>query len=429
MGRIGQMLAHIEFPAFFRARQMFDGAALSADALAERVSGQLAGMKTLAALRPGWRVAITVGSRSIAGLDVVLRVVARELAARGAQPFFVAAMGMHGGSAEGRQKILADLGLTESALGFPVVAAEGTTVLGSTERGAPVHADKAAAGADAVVVVNRVKPHPGFSAPVESGLMKMLAVGLGKKPGCDYCHGGGFEEIHARIVEVAGILLGRMNVLLGVAVIENAHGGVYDCVLVEGAEIPVREPALLEEARALMPRPLLDDLDVMVVEEMGKNISGAGIDPSVTGRMPDGGRSASPQVERLVLLDLTPESGGNAHGVGMADFVSRRLFEKMDGESTYPDALANRLPRTDMIPPVMPDDRAAIAAALLTCGRSDTVRARAMMIRNTADLGEVLISAALLRDAEAHPGMKIAEGPFPLRFDENGVIQQPWRRD
>jgi hypothetical protein len=375
------------------------------------------------AVRRGMRIAIGVGSRGIDRVAEVTAALVGELRALGAEPFIIPTMGSHGGAtAEGQRAVLEHLGVTPERVGAPIESQMETTLLGHTAERAPVLIDRLALAADGIVFVARVKPHTAYHGTYESGLAKMLAIGMGKQAGAASTHARGFGQMARMVPAMAEVVLQRAPVLFGVALVENAYDRIFELRVVPAARIMAEEPELLQKARAAMPRIPYEQLDVLVIDEIGKNISGDGADPNITGRFPTPYASGGPAVTRQVVLDLTNASYGNANGVGTADFTTVRLAGKMRLEDTYPNALTSTIPQPVALPMVLPSDRLAIAAAILTCNAVDR-EPRIMRIANTLKLAEFQISPALLADARSDDAQSVAEEPLPLAFDGDGNLR------
>ncbi|MDR7494775.1 MAG: lactate racemase domain-containing protein [Armatimonadota bacterium] len=372
----------------------------------------------------GKRIAVTAGSRGIRGIaDILARVVAR-LKAVGAQPVVVAAMGSHGGAtAEGQQRLLARLGITEAAVGAPILAEMDVVELGRTAEGLVAYCDRRAAECDGILVVNRIKPHTGFAEPIGSGLLKMLAVGLGKAPGAAQIHRQGPAGMAQAIEEIAAVFLASGKVLGGLAIIENAYDETADVVAVPPGEMATWERELFRRAKALMPRLPVDEADVLIVNEMGKNFSGTGMDVNIIGRwrlpgMPD---PSVPRFSRIVVLRLSPESEGNAQGVGLADVVTRRLVDAIDPVTTYTNTITSTFLERGFIPITMPTDRDAIGAALASLALPDPGQARIVRIRNTLHLDRLWVSEAVLPALAGRPDVTVG-APVPLQFAADGTL-------
>ena len=372
---------------------------------------------------PSGSVAVGVGSRGVGGIAEVVAGLVEALKAAGAEPFVVPAMGSHGAStAEGQAEVLRHLGVDEASVGCPIRATMEYVKIGETPAGVEVFMDKNAYEADSVIVVNRIKPHTAFRGTVESGPTKMLAIGLGKQRGAYSIHAAGWDEIHETIPQAARVATDTGKVAFGLAVLENADGRPYRVAAIPAENLEEAEAPLLEDAKEKLPRLPFDTLDVLVVDEIGKNISGDGADPNVTGRYPTTAASGGPKVGRLVFLGLTEETGGNANGLGVADVVTERLTDAMYRPSTYMNALTSTTPISVKTPMVMPTDRMALAAALNMCAGVTPAEARIARIENTLKLRRMWVSEALLEEVERDQKLRVIEGPRPMRFDEHGAL-------
>ena len=420
-------------PVYEEIEEILRGVQLPRVALVEQTSGtppELGDIREAVreALReaelPAGSVAVGVGSRGVARIDEVTAALVEALKEAGAEPFVVPAMGSHGASsAEGQAEVLRHLGVSEETVGCPVRATMETVLVGETPDGVPVHVDKNAYEADAIVVVNRVKPHTAFRGTVESGPTKMLAIGLGKQKGAHAIHFAGWGEIHRTIPQAARVMVETGRFAFGLAVVENADEEPCRVAAIPAGRFEEAEAPLLEEAKRNLLRLPFGELDVLVVDEIGKNISGDGADPNVTGRFatPYGGDDV-PHVERMVFLGLTHQTGGNATGLGAADVVTERLAGNVDRSSTYMNALTSTTPAAAKTPMVMPDDRMAIAAAITMCAGIDPKRVRLARIKNTLDLRQLWVSEALLDEVEKDEDLRVVEGPQEMRFDEYGTL-------
>jgi hypothetical protein len=414
---IEELLAKIEPPRMALVEQRVSSPAALTD-IGESIREALRSIEL-----PRGSVAIGVGSRGVARIGEVVAALVEALKEAGAEPFVVPAMGSHGAStAEGQARVLEHLGVCEREIGCPVRATMETVLLGETTCGVQVFMDCNAYDADSVIVVNRIKPHSAFRGPVESGPTKMLAVGLGKQKGAHSIHSAGWEKIHRTIPEAARVATESGKVAFGIAVLENPDEEPYKVVAIPAGELEEREAPLLEEAKQNLLRLPFVTLDVLVVDEIGKNISGDGADPNVTGRYPTPYASGGPEVERMVFLGLTEETVGNANGVGVADVVSERLASKMDLPSTYLNALTSTTPEPVKLPMVMPTDRLAIAAAIGMCAGVSPEEARVVRIKNTLKLRRMHISEALLPEVEKHERLHVVQEPTPMRFGRDGSL-------
>ena len=420
MSVIDELLSGINIPQMAQARQIFPRPILND--VAEAVRQEMKKPGVLDSVKAGDSVAVTVGSRGIANLPVIIREIIDSLKQAGAQPFIVPTMGSHGGaSAEGQTEVLAGLGITPESMGVPIRAT--MEVVNLAEQGqSPVFFDKIAITAKHTVVVGRVKMHTSFRGPYESGLVKMIAIGLGKQKGAELCHSLGLEKMSSQIESMARVAIAKANILCGIALLENAYDESCKIVSIPACNILSDELALLEEARGYMPQIFLDHVDVLIVDEMGKNISGTGVDPNIIERFTTKSIPDTDKFQRIVVRDLTVESHGNFNGSGLVDICTRRMFEKMDFAATYPNPLTSRVATSAKIPMVMENDRQAILAAIKTACDIDPDNVRMVRIKNTLHLEEIQLSTALIEEARRHPQIELIGDPVPPLFDEDGYL-------
>jgi hypothetical protein len=416
----------MELPPFALVRQHADDQPEVAD-VAAAVRSEILRSKLQGRLAPGARVAVTAGSRGIAGIDTILATTVESLKQLGMRPFVVAAMGSHGGGTpEGQRELLAELGIDKESMACPILTDMETVTFGTNRFGLPIAFDRNAALADGIVVVNRVKPHTSFTGEFESGLLKMLVVGLGKREGAAQVHKLGLHGLKQLIPEVGAVLLARAPVALGIAILENARERTARIEAIEPVEILKREPVLLEEARTLMGRLPFDQIDVLVVGELGKNYSGTGLDPNVIGRqrvetMPDLPR---PVVTRLAVLDVSPESRGNALGIGLADLTTSRLVRQIDFTPIHVNSFTSNVLSRARIPLALATDRAVLEACFQTCWRVDPREARAVIIPNTLELESLWVTGALDTEVAANPRLTRASEYVQLPIDDKGTLDQ-----
>ena len=365
-------------------------------------------------------VAVAVGSRGIAHLADIVTALVAGLRSRGLEVFVVPAMGSHGGgTAAGQQGVLAHLGITERTVGAPIRSGMEVAEIGSVAsphgHDVPVFMDAMAwSGADAVIPVNRIKPHTGFRGPVESGLCKMLAIGLGNHTGARRLHGEGYGVFDRLILDAGRAIIATGHVAFGMAIVENAYGEVSVIEAVPADRIVESEQHLLEDARRLMPRLLMPEVDVLVVEEFGKDISGVGMDANVTGRGETGGalpKFDGPSIGRIVVLGLTEATGGNAHGIGLADLITQRAFDQIDRTATWVNSLTAGSLACGHIPIALPTEDQAISAATHALAGVAPEAARIVRIKNTLHLTEIAVSDTLLEICRATAGCEPA-GPW-----------------
>ncbi len=377
-------------------------------------------------VRPGMRVAITAGSRGINSIAAVLAAVVAELRRLGAQPFIFPAMGSHGGAtAQGQLDVLASLGITESAVGAPIYSSMETVQLGTTAEGIPLFMDRLAAESDGVVIVNRIKPHTEFTGPVQSGWLKMLVIGAGKHQGALAAHRYAVTQGWRNAgLAVARELIARAPLLCGLGILENAYDETAEVAAAWPEDFEAAEARLLERAWQLMPRLPFDRLDILIVDESGKEISGAGMDPNVIGRRMVFGEPepATPVITRIVLRDLSAHTYGNAIGVGLADFITRRVADQLVARPTYINCLTAMTPEKARMPMTAETDREAIEWAFLTIGAVAPERARLVRILNTLHPERFYASAALWSEIEADSRLKFCSAPARLAFTPEGGL-------
>jgi hypothetical protein len=419
MNTIDHLLDGVPIPRMVRVRQTFDrprvGDVEGALVLKIRESG------ALESVRPGQRIAITAGSRGIASLPLMLKALAAEIKRVGGEPFLFPAMGSHGGAtAEGQRDMLIGMGITEEVVGAPIRATMETVEIGVSDNGFPAHLDKFAHEADGIVVVNRIKPHVAFRGKCESGLMKMIVIGMGKQKGADICHELGFGQMAENIQAIGRVILAKAKIICGVGILENAYHETARLEVLAGPDIPRREPLLLEEAWRLYPKLYFDQLDVLIIDEIGKDISGTGFDTNVVGRYHTPFVSGGPTITRVAVLDITERSHGNANGLGILDFTTRRVFDKFSFDNTYPNSLTSTVPMSVKIPMVLKNDRQAIQAAIKTCNILDKSKVRLARIRNTVALDEIAVSENLLPEVEKSGALESLGAPYLLAFDDQG---------
>lgn len=413
----------IEFPLMARVQQQWPLPVVKD--VASTVRREMAGLNLDKLIAPGEKVAITAGSRGIANIVTILAEVVRFFSDMGAVPCLVSAMGSHGGgTAQGQEELLRSLGITPRAMGAPLRVTSDTVVLGQTPSGHTVYCDRHAAEADAIFLVNRIKPHTSFHGKIESGLLKIVSVGLGKHPGARAVHAMGAGNIEPAIIEIYRFFAGRKKILGGLAIIENAREETAGLTALPGGEIEAAEPDLLEKAKGLVPKLPLEDIDLLIVEEMGKNYSGTGVDTNVIGRLYIQGipEPSTPQIKRLAILDLTDQSHGNATGIGFADFTTERLVGKVDFNAMYLNCFTSTFIRRAAIPMTFKNDREAIAAALYSLNPGKNHAPRVVQIANTLHLEYLRVSENLLPEVLSGNRCALVSGPGPMQFDREGNL-------
>jgi len=422
VGIVEELLQDIPFPRMVKIRQDFPAAAL--DEVEATLKGEFEKPGVGDTIKPNMKIAIAVGSRGLDRIQEITRIVVAEIKQRGGQPYIVPAMGSHGGaSAEGQIHVLANLGITEESAGCPIVSSMEVVEIGKLDNGLAVLMDKKAMEADGIVVINRVKPHTQFRGACESGLAKMITIGLGKQKGADSCHAFGFEYMADNIQAMTRIKLQKTPILFGVATVENPYDRIAKIAAIPAANILEEEQRLLLEAKANMPRIMFDQIDVLVVEKIGKEISGGGMDPNITGRYAVSYMKGGPIVNKLAVLDVTDQTHGNSNGMGLADYTTRKLVDKIDYDAIYANALTIGIAKTVRIPMILPSDKYAIAAAVKTCQRQDLSQVRLVRIKDTLHLGEIYISEAMLEEVKTNPNIAICSEPTEMKFDAMGNLE------
>lgn len=421
MGVVNCLVSTTPLPKMVRVQQKFDGTHIKD--IPPVVAKALSQDPIDCNINPGMSIAITAGSRGINNIAVITKSIVEYIKQKGAKPFVVPAMGSHGGAtAEGQLQVLHSFGITEEYIGCPIKSSMQVRQIGRTDDARPVQIDAFAANADGIVVVNRVKPHTSFTGSYESGLMKMMAIGIAKQAGAEVCHQEGYGRLAFNIEKYGRAVLKDTNILFGVTIIENAYEQTCDIVAIPREEIMLREPEILLQAKSLMPKILFNNIDVLVVDRMGKNISGLGMDPHITGCYATMYVSGTPRPDKLVVLDLTEETHGNGNGAGLADISTRRLYDKFDFEMTYPNALTATLTPAVRLPMIMDNQKLAIQAAVKTAAGFDKENIRMVRLSDTLHLSEIDISESMLPEAAEKPNIKILEGPAPLKFNKNGDL-------
>lgn len=418
---IRKMLQDVKIPKMIKIQQHF-----SNDEIIDiegAVVTELRNPRIANRVKKGMRIAVGVGSRGVAQISRIVRSTIDELKRRGADPFIVPAMGSHGGAtAEGQINVLANLGVTETSAGCPICSSMEVIDLGVMDNGLPILIDKNAFEADGIIVINRIKAHNGFSGPNESGLVKMITIGLGKQKGAESCHTLGWGSMAEFIVDMARIKLEKLPFLFGIGTVENAYDHVRKIAAIPAENIIEEERVLLLEAKQSMPRLLLKPMDVLIVDMIGKEFSGGGMDPYTTGRAATPYISVGPEPGRLAILDVSEQSHGNCSGMGLADFSTRRLFHKINFEYTYANNITSTTLVSGKIPLIMDNDRLAVQGSIKTCNILDTTQVRMVRIPNSLHVEKIYISENMLEEANQHPDITVLGEAEEIGFDEQGNI-------
>lgn len=418
---VTRLAASTALPKMVKVRQLLDHSHIDPADIPGLVRKELEPMR--ARIKPGMSVAITCGSRGVCNIAIITRAIVDFVKDCGGEPFVFPAMGSHGGAtAEGQREILTGYGVTEEAMGCPIRATMEVVQVGETEEGMPVFVDRYAYEADGIILCGRVKAHTAFRGPYESGILKMSVIGLGKQHGAEHVHQDGFSDLGRLLPMIARVVFAKTNILGAVAVAENAFD--QTCIL-EGLlkeEIFEKEPDILRRSKERLGRIFFDDIDVLVVDRLGKDISGDGMDPNITGRYAVPYMESGKKVQHIAVLDLTEETHGNCNGLGLADVTTRRLVEKIDVDCTYPNVVTSTVLCTPKIPLFAHSDRACIQIALKTCNYIDRDNPRIVHIKDTMRLEEIEISQAMLEEALANEHIQVLGEPRDWPFDAEGNL-------
>ena len=428
-GTVSRLLKDVRMPRMFHAAQRFADTHIKREEIEAAIFHEVRRSGMDLRIRPGMRVAITAGSRGIRNVDEITRSIAAFVKSRGAIPFIVPAMGSHGGAtAEGQTELLAGYGITPEKMGCEILSSMETVLLGYSDLGKPVYMDKNAYEADGVILSCRLKPHNAFRGPVESGPCKMMTVGLGKQKGAEQVHADGMDIIAKNIPSMARVTLGTGKILFALPCLENAYDQTMMFEAIAPQDILRREEELLKIAFANMPSILVGAGDVLIVDCVGKNFSGTGVDPNITGTFSTPYASGGVDVQRTCFLNLSEESHGNSLGVGLASAITRRIFDRIDADAMYTNCITSTVIRSAMIPCVLSTDKEAVQFCLRTCNRIDGDHPRVIRIRNSLHLGQVMLSEAYYRDVLAgrYDGLTALDAPEDMLFSEEGTLTTPW---
>jgi hypothetical protein len=413
---ISELLREIQLPKMVKVRQKFYAPQL-ADVAGE-VQKAIKKAGVISRISGNDRVAIAVGSRGVADLPILVRETAAAVKKAGGKPFIVPAMGSHGGAtAEGQIDVLQQLGVNEEEVGAPIRSSMEVVKLGELPNGLPVYMDKFAYESDKIIVINRIKPHTAFRGPVESGLMKMITIGLGKQKGAEAAHAFSFKYMAEHVPEMAKISLAKAPIIFGLGTIENAFDKPAKIIAVPAEDLEKVEPELLIEAKSLMPKIHFDKMDVLIVNEIGKDISGDGMDPNITGNFATPYASGGPEVTRTVVLGLTEKTHGNANGIGMADMTTKAVMNEIKWEKGYANALTSTVIDVIKLPMCLDTQELAVKAAIKTCNAFDLNKVRVVRIKNTLEIDEIWISESMIEEARKNSNLEILSELEELELD------------
>ena len=422
---ISNLLKDVKLPKMFHAVQEFKKDRIEPERIPALVYEQLSRPEISRTVKPGMEIAITAGSRGVANVDVITKAIVDFCKEKGAKPFIVPAMGSHGGATpEGQLEVLAGFNITEETMGCPIRSSMETVLLGYSKYGKPVYQDKNAHEADGIILSCRIKPHNAFRGKYESGVLKMLVVGLGKQKGAESVHSDGMDNMARNIPANGRVALENSKILFAIPCVENAYDETALIEAIPTDQIFDREPELLKIASSNMPSILVGEADVLVVNEMGKNYSGTGVDPNISGTWSNDYVSCGLKVKRTCFLDLTDCSHGNANGMGLASVITARMFEKLDLNKIYMNSFTSTVLKSAMMPPVVANDREAIQACIRTANRIDRDHVRMVRIKNTLHIGEIMLSESYYEDVVngKYPGLTAVSEPAELLFDEEGNL-------
>lgn len=425
-GTVSQLLSGVKIPKMFKAEQKFPREVIKD--IPEKIFSELSREPFVSKIKSGMNIAITAGSRGVANVATITKAIADFVKSRGAKPFIVPAMGSHGGAtAEGQLEVLAGYGITPEAMGCEIRSSMEVVHLGVSDTGQNVYIDRNAYESDGIIVSCRLKPHNAFRGPYESGPCKMMAVGLGKQKGAEQVHGAGMGHIAENIPSIAKVILDKAPILFAIPCIENAYDETCRLVAIDAPDILEREPELLKFAFTQMPKILAEECDVLVVDETGKNYSGTGVDPNITGTFSTEYATGGVKVQRTCFLRLSAESHGNALGVGLANVITKRFYDSIDPEKMYPNCITSTVLASARIPCVVATDKEALQMCIRTCTGIDKDRVRVIRIPNSLHIGKIMMSEEYYEDVKAGrwPGLSALSEPEELEFDEAGNLVMP----
>ena len=417
------------FPKIFKIRQKISAPRL--ENVEKRVNELLDQFELQKRVKKGEYVALTAGSRGIKDKPRVLKTIVGRLKDLGATPFIVPCMGSHGGAtAEGQTEVLEGLGITEQSVGAPILSSVEVQQIGKTRFGTPVLIDKNICRADKIIAVNRIKLHTDFKGDFESGVIKMMVIGMGKPEGAMMVHRltlkHGFPAV---LTEVGSIILKKLPIFFGMGILENPYDETAFIELLRPEEMFEKEKALLKKARKLMPRLPFDQIDILIMDELGKNVSGAGMDTNVIGRCHslNNQKPKKPKITRIFVRDLTEASHGNACGIGLAEYTTKRLVDKIDYPSMHINSITGMTPENGRVPIFFEKDRDALSAAHENSGVFDPRDLRILWIKNTLELEYIYASVPLLKEARSNSKIEVLGKPFDLPFDDHGNLISKWK--
>jgi len=413
-------IEQIKFPKMVKIKQ--DIPDMHITNISEIIKAQIAKTKFNKKIKKGAKVAITVGSRGIDRIDQVIKAIINEVKLFGGKPFVVPAMGSHGGGeAKGQVEVLKTYGITEESMGVPIISSMDVVKVDETDNGIPVYIDKNAILADSIIILNRIKAHTDFSSDVESGLMKMMAIGLGKHKGANTIHSYGIEKLSKIIPEIGLKILEKAPISLGIALLENGYGKLSEIVAIDPENFLEVEKKLLRKEKQLLPKLPLFEIDILIVNEIGKDISGAGMDPNIIGRSKSAEKNIGKNIHIIIPLDLTERTHGNAAGIGLSDLITKKLFEKIDFNIFYTNLLASNGYLEGKIPLVLKNDEYAIKVAMKILNKN-CENVKMVRIQNTLNIIEMEVSKVLLGEVKNNKKINIVGEARRLKTDKRGNL-------
>ena len=420
-GVVDNILGSIKIPQMAKIKQIFEDNSIRD--IPTAIANEFSKNEIASTIKPGMSIAITAGSRGVANIDQILKGIIDHVQKLGGKPFIFPSMGSHGGAtAEGQLEVLASYNVTEKTMGVPIRSSMETVIIGHTPEGNSVYLDKIASQADGIIVVGRIKPHTAFRGTYESGLLKMMVIGMGKQKGAESCHMEGFGRMAHNVETYADIIFKNARILFGIGLIENAFDNTCGIEAIPTDEIKKREKDLLIEAKQLMPRIMFPKFDILVIDQIGKNFSGDGADPNISTTYCTPYASGGPEFQRYVILDLSEETHGNAIGIGMADFATKRVYDKTDFDMTYPNALTATVVSGVRMPMILRNDRLALQAAIFCCTGIDKTKPKIVRIMNTSHIESLWISEPLVSEALTNKNIEIIQPAGEVMFDSDGNL-------
>lgn len=415
------LASEVKLPKMAEVHQIFDESHYEPEEIPSIVFSELECIRDR--IKPGMRVAITCGSRGVANIAIVTRAIVDFVKSCKANPFCFPAMGSHGGAtSEGQKNILNGYGITEETMGCPIISSMDTVFIGNLDNGQPVYVSKDAYEADGIILCNRCKAHTAFRAPCESGILKMAVIGMGKQHGAEAVHADGFSKLGEMLPILASKVFENTNILGAIALGENAFDKTCIIKGMTREKIFEEEPRVLAEAMRRQGHIFFDNIDVLVVDKLGKDLSGDGMDPNVTGRFAVPYIKGEISVQHIAVLDLTEETHGNCNGIGLADVTTKRLVDKIDVDQTYPNVWTSTVLCTPKIPMFTHSDRSCIQVALRTCNYIDRENPRVVHIKDTNHLQEIWISEAMIDEANKNEKTIVVSEAEDWAFDSDGNL-------